>query len=197
MRGTIEKERPATPTLRAARRLIQHADTSPRVMKRRIITALAILGIGLAFSVAVVLAVRFGVPQNDEAKALAMFLLLGSLMLSVAALLSLVLIAWSGYVAEYIRRLEQDVELCESTYLVDQVVGVSMDPEFDEGFAALLEEECRRKEPSVQIPPHLMASLYNEPTFIQKLSQLVRKVLVRRTNNVLAEELVGNIEPPR
>jgi hypothetical protein len=180
----VEDEFMRTPILAAATRLVQHADTSPRVMKLRLMRITGILAIGICLGVTVVVAIWTDVPKSDPAKALAAFLLLGAIGLVVTSGLGLLLVAWSGYVTEYVRRLEKEAEASESAEVTDQCIEMSFDAEFEQGVVLLVAEALRQKVSTVPvISLSTITSITNEPWFGQKLCDLIRRVLSRKTNN--------------
>jgi hypothetical protein len=176
-----------TSILEEANKIILQADTNPRKLRSKLAgISLVLLG-GLISIVATLIVISTGVPVSEQARALTLLLLVLSLVVSLAAILSVLLVLWTGFVHEHVKRIVAQSEVAEVTgqnvALIDAAAGIGNDPEFKSELLRLVFQSVRTTtEIRVGEISEIVARLRTEPTFARRLPALMRRYLIRDTD---------------
>ena len=98
------------------------AEIYPRRVVRKVAIISAVLALGLLGAISTLVAVRFGLFQTDEGKALAGLLIMMSVALLLVSSFGFILAIWGAFVSTYLQLQGWKVEAAEATEHVQVIV---------------------------------------------------------------------------
>jgi hypothetical protein len=170
--------------LEAVDAMARQAEIHPEQIRRRLWTVGVILAVGVAGIIATLFSIVAGLPASEPVRLLAVFLLIGSLALTLASSVAWALITWSAFVYQYVRAEKKKTA---TRILLDAVIDLGHEPSFDRAVLNLLLEELRSTAADAsertlldQALKIVLASDLRDSRVGEKLAVLLRSYLVRR-----------------
>jgi hypothetical protein len=173
--------------LEEANEILLKADTNPQRVRARLLSiGLVFLG-GVMSTVGVLIVIGTGVPVSEQARALTLLLLVLSVVVSLAALLSVLLTLWTSFVHERVKTIIAQSEVADISAqnfaLVEAAAGIGNDAAFRSDLVNLVVEFARPR-PGLRAAEiaEIVATVSAEPVFTKRLFHLIRGYLVRDTD---------------
>lgn len=180
--------------LHRARRITAKTRVTPHEIKLRLYSISGVLGFSIAAGVAVYIAIWANVFETAASQRLAVFLLLGTVGISLLSIGALLLALWGCLLYEHVERVAAESDLVAPTAIAQEGIAIWYDPDFAEQLAMTVMSNMSKTAPALRIDHEAarlaVAQLIKEKEFERQMADLYcQRVAQRSGESELVREL--------
>jgi hypothetical protein len=182
MKESKQYSRTSNSILRNAMSIVRRADVSLHQIKKKATCLLLVLIIGLVGAIAAFSVIGMGLPGDEPTRLLMAFVMLGSLTVSLASGLALLVVLWNAYVYQYVRSLDakaREADMIDQvpTIFETAVISIACEESFQREITSLIVSNLQRQT-KIQVLESYKAAIEgvtHDPSFCRMLASVICK----------------------